>query len=355
MRGSVEIAIIDDQSTSRLVMSRLVQDLEAGLTTSEYSSAAEALDGFKSRFPDLIIVDHKMPGMTGTELIRQLRATPGYGDVPIVMITATDAIDVRREALDAGASDFLQRPVDHAECRARVRNHLRMRHQSLQLKDRANNLEHLVSLRTRDILAREQETIFRLAKAGEFRDEETGDHVLRMSRYSRLIAEQLGLTADHCHRIEIAAPMHDIGKIGIPDAILLKQGRHTAEERKIMQNHARIGHEILQDSPSIYLQLGATIALGHHERWDGAGYPNRVKGEDIPLEARIVMVADVFDALVTRRPYKSPWSFEDAITYLKGQSGEQFDPQCVVAFNKAVHEIRAIHDKYVGDVQAYEA
>jgi len=344
----VEIAIIDDQSTSRLVLSRLVQDLEPGLSFSEYSSAAEALSGFQGRFPDLVLVDYRMPGMTGIDLIRLLRADPAYGDIPIVMITASDAIDIRHEALNAGASDFLQRPLDHAECRARIRNHIRLRRQALLLKDRANHLEHVVSQRTRDILDREQETIFRLAKAGEYRDEETGDHVLRMSHYSRLLAEQLGLDADHCQRIQIASPMHDIGKIGIPDAILLKRGRHTEEERQIMQRHTLIGHEILQDSPSIYLQLGATIALGHHERWDGSGYPNRIAGEAIPLEARIVTVADVFDALVTRRPYKEPWSLSDAVAYLKGQSGEQFDPQCVVAFNKVLPAIRDIHQQFNG-------
>ena len=185
---------------------------------------------------------------------------------------------------------------------------------------------------TKQVRHREQETLFRLAKAGEYRDHDTGNHIVRMAKYSRLIGEALGMTQERCDLIELAAPMHDIGKIGIPDHILLKQDSLSKAELDIMQTHPVIGFEILQNSPSKYLSLGAGIALSHHEKFDGSGYPYKIKGEEILLEARIVAVADVYDALTSRRPYKSAWSNEDSLAYLTANSGKHFDPACVQAF-----------------------
>jgi two-component system response regulator RpfG len=200
------------------------------------------------------------------------------------------------------------------------------------IQNRARWLEEKVSQATQEIVTRERETLLRLAKAGEYRDEETGVHVLRMARFSSLIAERLGLSEEERHGIETAAPMHDIGKIGIPDHILLKPGRLDGEEFAIMRTHARIGFEILKDSPSKYLQLGAVIARGHHEKFDGSGYPDGLVGDAIPLAARIVAVADVFDALTSERPYKRAWSIQDALHYLQTEQGRHFDPDCVQAF-----------------------
>ena len=197
---------------------------------------------------------------------------------------------------------------------------------------RAKELEHLVEQATLNVRIREQETLMRLAKAGEYRDEETGNHVVRMARYSRLIAEALGLPETECQMIEMAAPMHDIGKIGVSDMILLKPGKHTKEEFEVMKRHTVIGYEILKDSPSEFLQLGAIIALGHHEKYDGSGYPGGLSGNDIPQQARIVAIADVFDALTTVRPYKKAWAVQDSFDYILSEKGKHFCPDCVDAF-----------------------
>jgi two-component system response regulator RpfG len=248
------------------------------------------------------------------------------------MVTSVEDRDVRYRALEAGATDFLTKPVDHHEFRARARNLLLMRRQQNIIKDRAMWLEERVAEATREILLRERETLLRLAKAGEHRDELTGNHVLRMASYSRIIAQELGLPAEECENIELSAPMHDIGKIGVSDAILLKEGKLTASEFSVLKKHTEIGYEILKGSPSKFLQMGALIALRHHEKFDGTGYPNGLRGEGIPLVARIVAVADVYDALTTRRPYKRAWTPDEALEYLCTERGRHFDPTCVDAF-----------------------
>jgi two-component system, response regulator RpfG len=240
----------------------------------------------------------------------------------------------------------LTKPVDQYECRARCRNLLTMRRQQIVIKDRARLLEQQVGDAVRDIRLREVETLFRLGKAGEYRDEETGNHVIRMAKISRLIAEELKLSDEDCDVIELASPMHDIGKVGIPDHILLKPGILTADEREIMKRHPRIGFDILKDSPSKYLRMGSIIALGHHEKFDGGGYPSALSGEDIPLAARIVAVADVFDALSSVRPYKQAWRIPDAVAYLKQQRGQQFDPRCVDALTRQLDKVLAIREKF---------
>jgi two-component system response regulator RpfG len=209
---------------------------------------------------------------------------------------------------------------------------LHLRLQQKIILHRSQFLEQRIADATKQIRAREHETLFRLAKAGEYRDEETGNHIVRMAKYSRLIAEGLSLEEERCDLIEVAAPMHDIGKIGIPDHILQKPGRLNADEIRIMKTHPLIGFQILQNSPSKYLSMGAEIALSHHEKFDGSGYPHGAKSDEIPLEARIVAVADVFDALTSRRPYKISWSNEAGLAYLTTNRGKHFDPDCVNAF-----------------------
>jgi two-component system response regulator RpfG len=286
-----------------------------------------------------------MPGMDGVAFTRAMRAIPDCADVPLVVVTVVEDRNIRYEALDAGATDFLNRPIDQHECQARCRNLLTLRCQQKIISNRAHWLEQQVQVATEAIQARERETLLRLAKAGEYRDEGTGNHVLRIGRYSRLIAEALSLGAQQCHDIELAASMHDIGKVGIPDGILLKSGRLTEDEFRVVQQHARIGYEILKDSPSYYLQLGATIALAHHERYDGSGYPGGIAGADIPLAARIVAVVDVFDALTSSRPYKRPWSVSAAVQYIRDRSGSHFDPDCVTAFLANLDAIRTVRQQ----------
>jgi two-component system response regulator RpfG len=228
---------------------------------------------------------------------------------------------------------------------------LTMSQQRKMIKDRALLLEQEIRKTTQELRDREQETLMRLAKAGEYRDEDTGNHILRISRYSRLIAKKLGLSQERCDLIAQSAPMHDIGKIGIPDAILLKPGKLTVDEFNIMQRHTLLGYEILKDSLSKYIQIGAIIALNHHEKYNGKGYPNNLNSEEIPLEARIVAVADVFDALVSDRPYKKSWSIEKAIDYINQERGSHFDPDCADAFLSEMQEVKAIHYALRGNLE----
>ncbi len=327
---TTRILIVDDQSTSRQILKELVASLGERIVIEAFADPLAALAWVHANPPDLVLTDYKMPQMNGVEFTQRFRTF--YPDVPLVMITSMEDREIRYQALEAGATDFLTKPVDHTECRARCRNLITLRQQQLIIMDRARWLEDKVNQATQEIRTREQETLLRLAKAGEYRDEETGCHVLRMAQYSSLIAERLGLSDEERHVIETAAPMHDIGKIGTPDHILLKPGKLDAEELAIMRTHARIGYEILKDSPSKYLQMGAVIARGHHEKFDGSGYPDGLTGETIPLPARIVAVADVFDALTSERPYKRAWSVQDALQYLQTEQGRHFDPVCVQAF-----------------------
>ena len=324
-RGA-KVSIVDDQFTGRKILEELVRSIDSNLQVNSFSNPFEALQRVRQDVPDLIITDYNMPDLDGVEFTRQIRAIASCADVPLIIVTVIEDPEVRYKALDAGATDFLVRPIDQHECRARCRNLLTMREQQKIIKSRAHWLEEQVAVATRQIRTREKETLLRLAKAGEYRDAGTGNHILRMARYSRLIAEGLALPPLECDEIELAAPMHDIGKIGIPDHILLKSDKLTSDEWNVMVAHTTIGHEILKDSPSRYIQQGAVIALGHHERFDGTGYPRGLRGEEIPLIARIVAVADVYDALTTERPYKPPWSSEDAIAYIQEKSWHHFDP-----------------------------
>jgi two-component system, response regulator RpfG len=343
-QGRMRLFIVDDQSTGRRVLTELMQGVWPGVEIVPFAEPAAALAEAREAMPDLIITDFRMPQMSGAQFIRAVRAMPGSAEVPIVVVTVLEDRNVRYEALDAGATDFLSRPLDPVECRVRCRNLLRLRRQSRLIQHRARWLERQVEAATRDTLDRERETLLRLAKAGEYRDEGTGNHVLRMARYARQIAVQMDLGESMYETIELAAPMHDIGKIGVPDHILLKPAALSDAERLIMERHTLMGHEILRDSASRFMQMGAVISLGHHERWDGMGYPAGLSGEDIPLEARIVAVADVYDALRSVRPYKPAWSREAACEYLRTQAGRHFDPACVAAFLEGFEEICSIEE-----------
>ena len=341
-RSGARVVIVDDRSTARSLLEGLARTLEPGVVVDSFADPLDALAQMQLATPDLVITDYRMPGMDGIEFTRRIRADQRLADVPVVIVTVVEDRQVRYQALENGATDFLTRPIDPLECRARCLNLLALRRSQKMLADRALWLEEQVTQATREVRTREHETLMKLAKAGEYRDEDTGNHIIRMSKYARLIAEELDLTAMECDEIEAAAPMHDIGKIGIPDHILLKPERHTADEQEVMRRHPLIGHEILADSPSRYLQMGAVIALGHHEKFDGSGYPQGLAGEAIPLPARIVAVADVFDALTSNRPYKRAWSFQDALDYLQAESGKHFDPACVRAFELRIDAVAAI-------------
>jgi two-component system response regulator RpfG len=326
------VMVVDDQSTSRAILEQVVRTLDDRVVVEGFARPVDAVLWATRHVADLVLVDFMMPDMDGIELVGRLRGVPGYEHVPIVMITGQDDKKVRYAALDAGITDFLTKPVDARECLARCRNLLTLRRQQLALEDRRRLLEGMVDEATREIREREKETLLRLARAGEFRDEETGYHLIRMARYSRLIANAIGLEREEAETIELAAPLHDIGKIGIPDGILLKPARLDESEWGTMQRHPVIGHEILKGSASKYVRMGALIALGHHERYDGKGYPSGLEGDHVPLCARVVAVADVYDALTSARPYKKAWKSADAFEYLGAQRGKHFDPRLVDAF-----------------------
>lgn len=333
------VMIVDDRSTARSLLTGLARSIEPGLLVESFADPNDALDRAMQLTPDLIISDYRMPSMDGIEFLRRLRSLPRLEDIPVIIVTVVEDRQIRYQALESGATDFLTRPIDPQECRARCRNLLTLRRSQKIVTDRAKWLEDQVIQATRDIRIREQETLLRLAKAGEYRDEDTGNHIIRMARYSRLIADELKLSAMECDEIESSAPMHDIGKIGIPDHILLKPGKLNAEELGIMRRHAEIGYRILSDSPSRYLQMGAVIALGHHEKFNGTGYPGGLAGDAIPLPARIVAVGDVFDALTTERPYKKPWPLREAVEYIESEAGNHFDPDCARAFLRRLDEV----------------
>ena len=323
------VLVVDDQSTSRTILTHVVKSINSKIKVVEKTNPEQALEWATSHKADLVFVDYVMPEMNGTEFVRLLKTLPQYKSVPVIMITIKKDADTRYAALDAGVADFLSKPVDIYECTARCRNLLTMHQQHIALQNRSNLFESLVKAATTEIKSREKETLMRLARAGEHKDYDTAMHLQRMSLYSRAIAETIGLSDEEAEIIELAAPLHDIGKIGIPDSILLKKGDLDDQELKLMRKHPIIGYEILQDSPSKYLQKGSEIALAHHERFDGSGYPYALKGTDIPLSARIVAIADVFDALTSVRPYKEAWSIDKALDYVREESGKHFDPDLV--------------------------
>lgn len=342
------VLILDDQLTSRAILAQVVRGISSNITLQEETSPSSALTWANTHIADLVLADYQMPGMNGIEFIRRLRQLPGYQHVPVIMITINRDRETRYEALNAGVTDFLNKPVDIHECLARCRNLLTLRQQQLFLEDKSRLLQVMVDQATADIRLREKETLMRLARAGEYRDTDTSRHLLRMSRYSRLLAEGIGLSEEEAELIELAAPLHDIGKIGIPDDILHKKGQLSDEEIVTMRLHPKIGYDILEGSPSKYLHLGGEIALAHHERFDGSGYPHGISGADIPLSARIVAIADVFDALTSTRPYKVAWSIETAMQYLVKESGRHFDPVLVkvmVSLRPLVEKIYAEHSE----------
>lgn len=339
------ILIIDDLFSSRLLLAEIVRQIDGKLNLELFDTPSRALEFARNNRVDMVLTDYKLPEFDGIELVKQLRSLAHCVDVPIVVITVVDDRRVRYEALEAGATDFLTKPLDEHETRARCANLLELRRHKVVLSDQARVLQYQVDKSVSEIHERELETLAKLAKAGEFRDKITGNHLTRMARYSGLIGLHMGLGAETVHLLEVAAPMHDIGKIGVPDYVLLKEGPLTPLETEVMRTHPRIGYDILKGSPSKYLSMGAIIALGHHEKYDGTGYPNGLHGEDIPSVARVVAVADVFDALVSERPYKHAWPIDEAIEYLKGQRGKHFDPNCLDAFLADRTKIQGIYDE----------
>ncbi|MGE5476780.1 MAG: HD-GYP domain-containing protein [Bacteroidales bacterium] len=343
----MRVVIIDDSPSAIQSLSAMLSALP-GCDILGFQDSALALHWCLDNPVDLVLVDYEMPAPNGLQFIQRLRAHSARAEVPVVMVTSCDQREVRHQALRLGATDFLSKPVDEAEFLARVRNLLKLHQSHLALSDRAQWLGREVRRATAALTEREREAILILSRAAEFRDPETAHHLERMAGYCRMIAAGQGMAQDMVDLIFTAAPMHDIGKIGIPDHILLKPGRLTAREEELMRHHAAFGADILSGSTAPLIQMAATIARSHHERFDGGGYPGKLAGEEIPLPGRIAAVADVFDALTSDRPYKKAWPLDQAREYVVEQRGGHFDPACVDAFLAHWPEVEELAARYRG-------
>ena len=341
------VLIVDDDPRNREYLRLILQN--EGHETIESCDGDGALDQARRETPDLILLDAMMPGKDGFRVVQELKSDDATRSIPVIMVTALDDRAARIRALDAGAEEFLTKPVDRAEMWVRVRNLLRLKDYSDLLEYHNRTLEQQVRERSAQLTASHLETIYTIMRAAEFRDQETGAHIKRISHYSQELAQRLGMDAKFVDTIFHASPLHDVGKIGIPDNILLKKGPLDADERVIMEAHTSLGARILTqgEGESAYVRMGVDIALGHHEKWDGSGYPGRLAGDAIPLSARIMAICDVYDALRSHRPYKLPMTHAAAMKVIVEGDGRtlptHFDPAVLAAFRGAATVFDAIY------------
>lgn len=342
------LLVVDDEAANLKLLSLMLRT-EGYHQVKLLQDPRDAVGCYQALQPDLILLDLNMPHVSGFEVLGQLKALAGPAMAPVVVLTAQSGDEVLLRAFQAGASDFLSKPFNRRELMVRVHNLLLAQQGRRALEDQNARLETMVRQRTQQLRDSRLDIVRRLGRASEFRDNETGAHILRMSHASALLARHAGWDAAACELMLNASPMHDVGKIGIPDGILLKPGPLTPEERDIMQTHTLIGAEILGDaegSGGELIRMARDIALSHHEKWDGSGYPHGLAGEAIPEAGRIVAIADVFDALTSARPYKKPWTVEDATHYLRSNAGKHFDPRLLRLFLDLLPEVRRMAERY---------
>ena len=341
----MQILIVDDSPVNLKVYIGLLSRSDYGEPKC-FSSSAEALEWAQGNEFDLVIVDYNMPAPDGLEFVKLLRAMGDKQTVPILMVTAERAREVRYKALELGANDFLTTPVDPAEFTARVRNMLALRDSEKQLAETATWLAEQVKAATNEIANRERETIFRLSLVAEQRNPETYVHLSRMANYCRILGRGAGMSQEDQDILLTASPLHDIGKVVIPDAILEKPGKLTRQEFDIVKKHTVAGYDILKGSNSPLLRVAAKIALTHHEKYDGSGYPQGLSGNDIPMAGRICALSDVFDALTSARPYKKAWPVKDAVAEVHRNRGKHFDPELVDVFDSVLPELLKTKAKF---------
>jgi len=346
-----KIMVVDDEILNRKLIEAMLKP--QGYEVIVAVDGEDCLAKVEQNPPDLILMDIMMPNLNGFEVVTRLKAKENLALIPIVMVTALQDVGDRVKALEVGADDFLTKPVDRMELRARVRSLLKVKRYNDHMVNYRQELEQEVTKQTQELknaslkIAEAHsklrdaslETIFRLARAAEYKDEDTGNHIISMSRISAFLTERLGFNSTVVERVLYASPMHDIGKIGIPDRILTKNGPLNDEEWSLMRMHTIFGGQILEYSKIGFLRLGEIIALTHHEKWDGSGYPHGLAGKQIPLAGRIVAVADVFDALMSKRPYKAPLTIDQTVDIIRAGRGNHFDPALVDVFLSSLPEI----------------
>lgn len=340
---NMRVLSIDDNQINLLIVESYAKILQ--LNIQSFLDPQEALINTKAQEYDLVIVDYMMPTINGLEFIEMFRKT--NKETPIIMLTAVgDDMSLQIKALELGANDFLSKPINAPAFKARIINMLKLRKSQLLIKDKALLLEDEVQKATKRLVESERETLQMLGKISEYRDPETSAHTQRVAHYSKLLAKAYGLDTELQDIIFYASPFHDIGKIGIPDYILLKPGKLNDAEFAIMKTHANIGYEILKDAKSRYLKAGQEIAAYHHEKYDGSGYPRGLKADEIPILGRITALADVFDALTSKRPYKEAWSLEKAFDFVQEQKGKQFDPILTDMFFENKEKVIEIYNNF---------
>ena len=344
-----KILIVDDEAVNRQLMHDLL--LTEGYQTREVINGLEALKLVSEYEPDLILLDVNMPGMDGFDVALKLKRNPATHHIPIIMVTGLSNRDDQMRGLGVGAEDYLAKPFDATELKIRVRNLLRMKSLHDFVKNHNRMLESEVQQRTHELKESVIDSIHTLMRAAEYRDDKTGEHVQRISHYCKFLSEQLGMGGDFCQTIFHASPMHDVGKIGIPDDILLKAGVLDADEWEIMKTHTTIGANILASGTSPYMEMGRQIALNHHECWDGTGYPAGLRQEHIPLAARIMSICDVYDALRSKRPYNSAFDHAIAVDIITKGDGrttpQHFDPSILAGFVKAAATFDDIYVSHI--------
>lgn len=341
----LNVLVCDDSITNALILTNLVEK-ELSVNVITLTDPREVMPTITDRDVDLMLLDLEMPYLSGFEVLNQVRPSFQPDQLPILVITGVEGVTARNKALESGANDFLNKPFDQIEVILRVKNLLKI-HQSYIIHQRNNQLlEKEVSIRTEELSKSIAGLLHSLAIAGELKDDETGKHVLRVGKYARILAEGYGLPSDLADMIEQTAPLHDIGKIGIPDKILLKPGKLNHEEKQLMDLHTKFGYDLIGSHSSTLIQMAQSISVSHHERWDGTGYPEKLKGESIPIEGRITAIADVFDALTTQRPYKDAWPIDKAIEYISNESGKAFDPSLIHVFKDNISNITDISQKF---------
>ncbi len=348
---SSTILIVDDE---RAVLDSLKALLtRTGYTVQTVQDASRAVETAKELLPDLLLLDIHMPGKSGLQIIREMKQDAKLDHIPIIIVTGVNDQSSRVEALQLGADDYLVKPPHIAELKARVKNLIKVKAFNDYLLDNKAVLEKMVEVRTQqlndtvhELKQASYDTVLRLARAAEFRDEDTSFHLQRMGGYAGILAREVGFSSEEAQNIQFASLVHDIGKMGVPDNILMKPGKLTAEEWVVMKKHPEFGAHILDGTQSDLLKMGKMIALTHHERWDGKGYPEGLEGEEIPIEGRIAAIADVFDALSSDRVYRKAFSIEQSFSILLEERGTHFDPELLDAFIAMKPKILEIIQKY---------